>query len=305
MSLKKILVGFVLVAVVIITFIISGLEATYLDDVSLFFVIGTTIPVTILIVRDKAAQWADVFLAFGLPVGLLGGTVGATGMALNLASPDIVFPTTAIMLLTTLYGGLISAIGYFAQSQSRNLKPANLSNSSFFLCLTLLMVIVGWIMSDAVGSEVFVDLRAFYVFGVIYTAIFFLLKQVRSQDLVSAALFSSMLCLAAGLIQWFGSDGRDKSGIAFAMNGLNYGLFIYIVVYLWSLRSSKESIEAGKANWHWMEVSAFLVFMLFAPETIRESLMNQQDAEAALIENAELEDRLALLEKRLALLEGS
>ena len=54
-----------------------------------------------------------------------------------------------------------------------------------------------------------------------------------------------------------------------------------------------------------MEVSAFLVFMLFAPETIRESLINQQDEEAALIENSELEDRLALLENRLALLEGS
>ena len=54
-----------------------------------------------------------------------------------------------------------------------------------------------------------------------------------------------------------------------------------------------------------MEVSAFLVFMLFAPETIRESLINQQDEQAAIIEKAELEDRLALLEKRLALLEGS
>ena len=54
-----------------------------------------------------------------------------------------------------------------------------------------------------------------------------------------------------------------------------------------------------------MQVSAFLVFMLFAPETIRESLINQQDEQAAIIENAELKDRLALLEKRLALLEGS
>ena len=53
------------------------------------------------------------------------------------------------------------------------------------------------------------------------------------------------------------------------------------------------------------QVSVFLVFMLFAPEIIRESLINQQDEQAALIENAELEDRLALLEKRLALLEGS
>ena len=53
------------------------------------------------------------------------------------------------------------------------------------------------------------------------------------------------------------------------------------------------------------QVSGFLVFMLFAPETVRESLINQQDEQAAIIEKAELEDRLALLEKRLALLEGS
>ena len=74
------------------------------------------------------------------------------------------------------------------------------------------------------------------------------LKQVRGQAFVRSALFSAKLCLVVGLIQWFGSDGRDKSGIAFAMNNVNYGLFIYFVVYLWSLRSPTESVEAGKAN---------------------------------------------------------
>ena len=45
--------------------------------------------------------------------------------------------------------------------------------------------------------------------------------------------------------------------------------------------------------------------MLFAPETIRETLINQQDEEAALIDNAKLQEELSSLKKRLALLEGS
>ncbi|MBF68814.1 MAG: hypothetical protein CMQ29_14125, partial [Gammaproteobacteria bacterium] len=263
------------------------------------------IPATYFIVREKVAHWADVCLALGVPVGLLGGTVGATGMALNLASPDIVFPATAIMLLTVLYGGLISAIGYFAQRQARSPSQASLSNGLFAIALIPFLGIIGWCMNAAAGIGAFFTPATLFVFYGVFAATFYFLKKVSSQDLVNAALFSSMLCLVAGLIQWYQSDGTDRSAIAFAMNGLNCGLLIYIVVYLWSLRSRTESIEAGKANWHWMEVSAFLVFMLFAPETIRETLINQQDEEAALIENAELENRLVLLEKRLALLEGS
>jgi hypothetical protein len=35
-----------------------------------------------------------------------------------------------------------------------------------------------------------------------------------------------------------------------------------------------EKINAPLINWHWMEVTGFLIFMFFAPETLRESLLH-------------------------------
>ena len=306
MSFLKISIGFILIAGGIFTSLFNSFPVgTYIDPASLVMVIGITAPILLLAVLKKGENWADACLALGVPIGLLGGTVGATGMALVMVDPAWSYRATSIMLLTVLYGGVISAIGYFAQHQTKVPAQGSLSYSAFIWATIPLIAITGWVMDSAAGVGAFISVGSIYIFVVVYAGVFLLRKSVRSQDLVSAALFSSMLCLVAGLIQWYQSDGNDKSAIAFAMNGLNYGLFIYIVVYLWSLRNPTDRIEAGKANWHWMEVSAFLVFMLFAPETIRESLINQQDEQAAIIENAELEDRLALLEKRLALLEGS
>ena len=301
MSFLKISIGFILIAGVIFTSLVKGM---YIDPYSVVMVIGITAPILLLAVLKKAENWADACLALGVPIGLLGATVGATGIAPKV-EPAAIYSATHIMLLTVLYGGVISAIGYFAQHRTKVPAQGPLSYSSFIWATIPLIVFTVWAMDSAAGVGAFISEVSIYIFVVVYAGVFLLCKSVRSQDLVSAALFASMLCLVAGLIQWYQSDGNDKSAIAVAMNGLNYGLFIYIVVYLWSLRTPTDRIEAGKANWHWMEVSAFLVFMLFAPETIRESLINQQDEQAAIIENAELEDRLALLEKRLALLEGS
>ena len=47
-------------------------------------------------------------------------------------------------------------------------------------------------------------------------------------------------------------------------------------------------------------MTAFMVFMLFAPETLRETLMNEQDAVALVEETAFLEQRLASLEQRIS-----
>ena len=306
MFFLKISIGFILIAGGIFTSLVNGFPVRmYIDPAKLVWIIGITTPILLLVVLKKAANWADACLALGVPIGLLGGTVGATGMVHHMTEPARAYSATAIMLLTVLYGGMISAIGYFAQHQTKVPAQGSLSYSAFIWATIPLIAMTGLAFDSAAGIGVFISVGSIYIFVVVYAGVFLLRKSVRSQDLVSAALFAAMLCLVAGLIQWYQSDGNDKSAIAVAMNGLNYGLFIYIFVYLWSLRNPTDRIEAGKANWHWMEVSAFLVFMLFAPETIRESLIIQQDEQAAIIENAELEDRLALLEKRLALLEGS
>ncbi len=67
----------------------------------------------------------------------------------------------------------------------------------------------------------------------------------------------------------------------------------YIIVYIATYSTAqREPINANLVNWHWMEVTAFYMFMFLAPDTI---LDNSQEAEVA--------DRFAALEQKVEDLE--
>lgn len=153
----------------------------------------------------------------------------------------------------------------------------------------------------------FLSLEAASVFFAVFASLVFLGTRFSFQRLTEGGLFAAILCLIIGLIQWYSAGELDRDAINLAINGLNYGLIIYIFAYVISrLIGDKESskIETGRANWHWMEVTAFMVFMLFAPETLRETLINEQDAAALAEETALLEQRFASLEQRISDIEN-
>ena len=289
-----------------VAYLVGVLEAWhFLDLSSLAFVFLTGLPAIFLVVTAKATHWSDACLTLGIPIGLLGGTIGVTGMGHNISEPDEIYGRSALIVLTVLYGGVVSAVGYFARPQKESSEHGSLGNVPFVLAVVAVIAMVGWTLYVVGGIRPYVSPGAIFVFCFVFAAQYLLTYQRQSQDLVEATLFASILCLVIALFQWYSAGDMDGDAIAFAVNGLNYGLLIYIFIYFLSLRSRTDRIKAGRANWHWIEVTAFLVFMLFAPETIRETLINQQDEEAALIDNAKLQEELSSLKKRLALLEGS
>ena len=90
-----------------------------------------------------------------------------------------------------------------------------------------------------------------------------------------------MISLVFGLVVLytsFSGEGLNEGmyeGLSIAMNGLFYGLFTYIFIYIFSYKfGTTAKIDAPLMNWHWMEVTGFLIFMFFAPETLRESLLH-------------------------------
>ena len=162
-------------------------------------------------------------------------------------------------------------------------------------------------MVAAAGIATFLSLEAVSVFFAVFASLVFLGKRFSFQRAIEGALFAAILCLVLALIQWYFAGELDRDAINLAINGLNYGLIIYIFAYVISRsKGDKESnkIETGRANWHWMEVTAFMIFMLFAPETLRETLMNEQDAIALVEETELLEQRLASLEQRISDIEN-
>ena len=291
----------------IVTFFHSELSLHLLFEINSFVIVfGILAPIVFILWQRGVAHWSESTLALGVPLGLLGGTVGVTGMANNLSLAYAAYPASAIMLLTVLYGGIVSALGYFAVHRA---PPSNgqLSLASLVSILFLFASIIVWMMIDSGGLSLYLSAEAASVFLAVLAWQTFANKQLNFQRLAEGALFAAILCLILALIQWYNSGGLDRDAINLAINGLNYGLVIYIVAYIVSLSQEETRsgrIETGRANWHWMEVTAFMIFMLFAPETLRETLMNEQDDEAQVEETELLEQRLARLEQRISDIES-
>ena len=88
------------------------------DKYSLIAVLVPVLCTQIAASYFRKRHWSEVWLALGIPIGLLGSVVGATGMSLytNFTS---VYPASAIMLLPILYGGLVSMLGSFARQEQQ------------------------------------------------------------------------------------------------------------------------------------------------------------------------------------------
>ena len=100
-----------------------------------------------------------------------------------------------------------------------------------------------------------------------------------------------MVSVTWGIIILF--SGETLQGLSVAGVGLFWGLMGYIAVYIATYSTAqREPINANLFNWHWMEVTAFYIFMFLAPDTI---LDNFQEADVV--------DRFEVLEQKVEDLE--
>lgn len=222
----------------------------------------------------------------GIPLGLTGSLIGAiqamNGILLN-GSGEGVYSATAVMLLTTLYGGAASAVGYFfsgaGRPQLRSIKHPRRLVIGKWLVLVNLLLFFGYAM-EARGPSECVP----YLFGVgrscggfawFYEPMVFaifaggvLISLIKSKpgyyaaNLSKSFLLSAMICVTCGIILLF--SGETLQGLSVAGVGLVWGLMSFIFVYV-SIYSTPqaEPINANLFNWHWMEVTAFYIFMFF------------------------------------------
>ena len=230
-------------------------------------------------------KWNVLFRDLGVPLGLFFSVLGATGMA-RMTEANAIGPATAIMLLTITYGGLVSALGYF--STFKGPKPSNQNNQetaswkAITFILVPFIVLALWANNGAAGNAAYVNPVALTVLmTTMLAAVFLSDSDYRTEVLCQASLLSAMVSLVLGLVVLYGSfsgEGLNEGmyeGLSIAMNGLYYGLLSYICLYILSYKfGTTEKIDAPLMNWHWMEVTGFLIFMFFAPETVRESLMH-------------------------------
>ncbi len=263
--------------------------SSLLDPIGLIAVLVPLIAVVVVTKKNHFQLWPSIFLAIGVPLGLLAavagfiwhlGTDGLTGDYTRL------YPLTGLVLTTVLYGGVASAVGYFA-AKSIDLgdgrilltRAQGVFMSALVVCLFLLMFGTDGLMLIWNPPALAILISCIVTAGLIN-------PQTKLASAAEATIFASLLLLVLGIIYFYFSDAEKIEPLMLTTVGLAYGIVAYLLLYFASLVYQAPFVNVSSANWHWLELCAFLIFMLYAPETIRE--IQQNAGESSVIEPSEV-----------------
>ena len=280
----------------------------------LFIIFGSVAAAVVFLGFESSTDRVVMIRDLGIPIGLTCSLIGmiqqVNGIFLE-NSGDGIYSFTAVMLLTTLYGGVVSAVGYFFAGSGRP-EPSPVKNHrrlviGKWLCFANIggfywYAITNWGPSECApdffgrtwcgGYSWFSEPMAFFILAC--GAVLSIIKSkpgYYAANLSKSFLLSAMVSVTCGIIILF--SGETLQGLSVAGVGLFWGLMGYIAVYIAAYSTAqREPINANLGNWHWMEVTAFYIFMFLAPDTI---LDNFQEADVV--------DRFEVLEQKVEDLE--
>jgi len=280
-------------------------SSALLDVPSFLIVVAVAIGGAFLLKYGGNQPIAQTLLATGVPMGLIASYIGVVIIVSNVdryaANLSLAL---SILLLTALYGGLVSALGYAINDTSSSaLYPIKKRYLVIFSILVIALILMG----IGENGELFFDP---IIFSMYLTFILSFLVLGRGKEhftvvIADAALFASVIIIIFSLIFWFGIDSTaDNRGeliretIVFSSLGVMYGSLIYLLTYIVSLGCVIEQrIDVKKMNWHLTEVNAFLLFLAFAPTSFSNYMEERQASEENAIVIEGLIDRIEELER--------
>ena len=279
-------------------------SSALLDVPSFLIVVAVAIGGACLLKYGGNQPISQTLLATGVPLGLIGSYIGVVIIVSNDRYAANLSSELTIMLLTALYGGLVSALGYAINDAS---SSAMYPIKKRYLVIFSVSVIALILMGIGENGELFFDP---IIFSMYLTFILSFLVLGRGKEhftvvIADAALFASVIIIIFSLIFWFGIDSTaDNRGeliretIVFSSLGVMYGSLIYLLTYIVSLGCVIEQrIDVKKMNWHLTEVNAFLLFLAFAPTSFSTYMVERQASEENAIVIEGLIDRIEELER--------
>jgi hypothetical membrane protein len=280
-------------------------SSALLDVVSFVIVVAVAIGGACLLKYGGNQPISQTLLATGVPMGLISSYIGVVVLVSKIDDGAAYLGNAlAVMLLTALYGGLVSALGYAINDAS---SSAMYPIKKRYLVIFSVSVIALILMGIGENGELFFDP---IIFSMYLTFILSFLVLGRGKEhftvvIADAALFASVIIIIFSLIFWFGIDSTaDNRGeliretIVFSSLGVMYGSLIYLLTYIVSLGCVIEQrIDVKKMNWHLTEVNAFLLFLAFAPTSFSNYMEERQASEENAIVIEGLIDRIEELER--------
>ena len=279
-------------------------SSALLDVPSFLIVVAVAIGGACLLKYGGNQPIAQTLLATGVPMGLIGSYIGVVIIVSKIDDGGNLGNPLATMLLTALYGGLVSALGYAINDAS---SSAMYPIKKRYLVIFSVSVIALILFGIGEYGELFFDPIIFSMY-LAFILSFLVLgrgKEHFTVVIADAAMFASVIIIIFSLIFWFGIDSTaDNRGeliretIVFSSLGVMYGSLIYLLTYIVSLGCVIEQrIDVKKMNWHLTEVNAFLLFLAFAPTSFSNYMEEHQASEENAIVIEGLIDRIEELER--------
>ena len=276
--------------------------SAFIDSTSFLIIIPPLTIACIAMYQGAGVHWSVILKDLGVPLGLLMCFIGFVGMAANMSDPSLLGPTTATMLLPLLYGGILASIGYFwgfkfVEFVNVPLDPNEAKWWAPSVSITFFLVMLIWVMDNAAGLRPFYSSVPLGVCAVTaLVAVIFSNRENIPRAISQSLLLGAMLNVLIGLITHYQGE---KQGLETALLGVTYALIAYICLYFLTYKiGDPKKLDAPLMNWHWLEVSGFIIFMFLSPASLKEDMLNIESD----MSERKMELRIQELERKLDLL---
>ena len=249
----------------------------FLDVASGIIVLFPIIVICGLLKWRYNAPVAPLAYALGTPLGLFGVSLGLVTMFSYMADLLALAPATAILLLTALYGGVVSGIGYlFIQPVQKPMPKIGIWPA--ILC-TIGLSLVAW---GAVGEEQWLiygasDKPISMIALVVVLALITPSSNSFLKRLTTANMFVILILTVMGVIDLatIGAETNyaDPEAYLHSMSAIylsiNTGLLIYLLCIVWSIYSGDfDDLDFGRMNWHLVEAFSLIVLITISPPSL-------------------------------------
>lgn len=271
--------------------------ASFVDAITAAMVI---IPAAIFAVAVQGGWlgFGQTLFLTGIPLGLITVLIGdqvVLAKSSTIEDPSSMPSVVGIVLLGALYGALVSLLGYLilshitarpASEDKTDAKQPTISRR--FLPCAFYAALILWAFSLGIPlGEIFqasaLGLMAFFFFLFLATTNF----RKRANISMSAFAMAGVTSLI-GLTVWYGADIGNAWLASMVVSGPIVGLFIHLALVVDHLvvGDDDDEFRPSLMNWHWLELAAFLTFMLFSPATLLERIAAQADENSPSVEDS-------------------
>jgi hypothetical protein len=251
--------------------------AAYVDLIAVIFVVFPIAFIAAFLSWRYDAPSSPLMHVLGVPLGLLGVSLGLISIFSGISDFNALAPATAILLLTILYGGTISGLGYLWGGAERSQMP-KIPYHSALICGIPLVSVVYMASPEDLALLLGSDCEALVLLALVITLSMISFTSDPIVKRVTHATILVILILAIlGIIDlamigantMYADPDTYLQGMAKIYMSINTGLMIYIFCIIWSITAGVfDDIDFGKINWHLVEAFSLIVLITISPPSL-------------------------------------